>query len=40
MRCMQTGTKSFGNAREGMTSALAKRLFQIDGVTQVSQEQH
>lgn len=29
------GSKNFGSAREGMASALAKRLFQIDGVTQV-----
>ncbi|GAB4817137.1 hypothetical protein N2152v2_004183 [Parachlorella kessleri] len=32
---VMVGTKSFSNAREGMASPLAKRLFQIDGITQV-----
>ena len=32
---MQTGSKDFSNAREGMASPLAKRLFAIDGVTNV-----
>ncbi len=32
---MQSGTASFDNPREGMSSPLAKRLFAIDGVTGV-----
>ena len=32
---VQTGSKDFSNAREGMASPLAKRLFAIDGVTNV-----
>ena len=31
----QSGSASFDNAREGLKSPLAKRLFQIDGVTGV-----
>ena len=31
----QGGSKDFPNAREGMASPLAKRLFAIDGVTNV-----
>ncbi len=37
-RCLvtaQSGSKDFSNAREGMASPLAKRLFAIDGVTNV-----
>ena len=32
---VQTGSMDFSNAREGMASPLAKRLFAIDGVTNV-----
>lgn len=32
---MEGGSRNFGNAREGMASPLAKRLFQIDGISQV-----
>ena len=32
---LQSGSKSFDSAREGMVSPLAKRLFNIDGVTGV-----
>ena len=37
-RCLvsaQSGSKDFSSAREGMASPLAKRLFAIDGVTNV-----
>lgn len=33
--CAQSGSKDFANAREGMASPLAKRLFAIEGVTNV-----
>lgn len=33
---MESGSKSFGSAREAMASPLAKKLFAIDGVTQVT----
>lgn len=32
---LESGSRNFANAREGMVSPLAKRLFLIDGVTQV-----
>jgi Fe-S cluster biogenesis protein NfuA len=32
---MEGGSRNFANAREGMASPLAKRLFQIDGISQV-----
>lgn len=32
---LQAGSMQFGNARESMKSPLAKKLFQIDGVTSV-----
>lgn len=32
---MELGSKSFTSAREAMASPLAKKLFHIDGVTQV-----
>ena len=35
MSVLQTGSKSFDSARDGMSSPLAKRLFVIDGVTGV-----
>jgi hypothetical protein len=34
-KVMESGSKSFGSAREAMASPLAKKLFAIDGVTQV-----
>jgi hypothetical protein len=34
-KVMEAGSKSFGSAREAMASPLAKKLFAIDGVTQV-----
>lgn len=34
---MESGSRSFGSAREGMASPLAKKLFHIDGVTQVGE---
>ena len=35
MSLLQSGSKSFDSARDGMSSPLAKRLFVIDGVTGV-----
>lgn len=32
---LESGSRNFGGAREAMASPLAKRLFQIDGVSQV-----
>ena len=32
---LQSGSMQFGNARESMKSPLAKKLFQVDGVTSV-----
>ena len=32
---LQAGSMQFGNARESMKSPLAKKLFQVDGVTSV-----
>jgi hypothetical protein len=34
-KVMESGSKSFTSAREAMASPLAKKLFAIDGVTQV-----
>lgn len=39
-KVLEGGSKSFTSAREAMASPLAKKLFNIDGVTQVGRRGH